>query len=162
MLRVLAAVCAIVAMCLFGAAQAQTRVPTVQEVTAVQYCFAKYEDDAEIEKNCLFKLVAEPCMEQEGGYSTHGMADCHRIETTVWDRILNETFRELLADLKDKEREKKLREMQRAWIVSRDRTCEFYDPGSSRLAGDPDGRRLHGARDGAAGHAAQGVRFAMR
>jgi uncharacterized protein YecT (DUF1311 family) len=66
-------------------------------------------------------------MEQEGGYSTHGMADCQRIETKIWDRILNETFRELLADMKDKEREKKLREMQRAWIVSRDRTCEFYD-----------------------------------
>jgi len=119
---------AIATMCLAGAAQAQTRTPTVQEVTAVQYCFAKYEDDAEIEKNCLFKLVAEPCMNEEGGYSTHGMADCHRIETKMWDRILNETFRELLADLKDKEREKKLREMQRAWIVSRDRTCEFYDP----------------------------------
>jgi len=118
---------AIAATCVSGVAHAQTRAPTVQEVTAVQYCFAKYEDDAEIEKNCLFKLVAEPCMEQEGGYSTHGMADCHRIETKIWDRILNETFRELLADLKDKEREKKLREMQRAWIVSRDRTCEFYD-----------------------------------
>ena len=119
-------VLAIAATCLSGAAQAQTRAPTVQEVTAVQYCFAKYEDEAEIEKNCLFKLVAEPCMKEEGGYSTHGMADCHRIETKIWDRILNEMFRELLTDLKDKEQEGKLREMQRAWIASRDRTCEFY------------------------------------
>ncbi|HEY8268495.1 MAG TPA: lysozyme inhibitor LprI family protein [Xanthobacteraceae bacterium] len=118
---------AIAATYIFGVAQAQTREPTVQELTAVRYCFAKYEDKLEIETNCLFKLVAEPCMEQEGGYSTHGMADCHRIETKIWDRILNETFRELLAEMKDKEREKKLREMQRAWIVSRDRTCEFYD-----------------------------------
>jgi len=127
MLRPVAALLAIAAMCPSGVAQAQTREPTVQELTAVRYCFAKYEDKLELETNCLFKLVAEPCMETEGGYSTHGMADCHRIETKIWDRILNETFRELLGDLKDKEREKKLREMQRAWIVSRDRTCEFYD-----------------------------------
>jgi len=127
MLRPAAVVLAIAAMCSSGAAQAQTREPTVQELTAVRYCFAKYEDKLELETNCLFKLVAEPCMEQEGGYSTFGMADCHRIETKIWDRILNETFKELLADLKDKERERKLREMQRAWIVSRDRTCEFYD-----------------------------------
>ena len=123
----LSMVLAFAAICLSGTAHAQTREPTVQEVTAVRYCFAKYEDKLEIATNCLFKLVAEPCMEQEGGYSTHGMADCHRIETKIWDRILNETFKELLADLKDKAREKKLREMQRAWIVSRDRTCEFYD-----------------------------------
>ncbi len=114
-------------LCAVCPAQAQTREPTVQELTAVRYCFAKYEDKLEIETNCLFKLVAEPCMETEGGYSTFGMADCHRIEAKIWDRILNENFRELLADIKDKEREKKLREMQRAWIVSRDRTCEFYD-----------------------------------
>lgn len=114
-------------LCLSGAAHAQTREPTVQEVTVVRYCFAKYDDKLETETNCLFKLVAEPCMETEGGYSTFGMADCHRIEAKIWDRILNETFKDLLADLKDKAREKKLREMQRAWIVSRDRTCEFYD-----------------------------------
>jgi uncharacterized protein YecT (DUF1311 family) len=62
------------------------------------------------------------------------MAACHRVETKIWDRILNETFKELLADLKDMEREKKPREMQRAWIVSRDRTCEFY------------GREIHGSQ----------------
>jgi uncharacterized protein YecT (DUF1311 family) len=126
-LRPVAVTFAFSAMCLSGAAQAQMREPTVQELTAVRYCFAKYDDKLEIETNCLFKLVAEPCMEEEGGYSTFGMAACHRIETKVWDRILNENFKELLVDLKDKEREKKLREMQRTWIVSRDRTCEFYD-----------------------------------
>lgn len=118
---------AIAATCLFGAAQAQMREPTLQEVTAVRYCFEKYKDEEEIEKNCVIKLVAEPCMKGEGGYSTFGIAACHRVDAKIWDRILNENFRELLADLKDKEREKKLREMQRAWIVSRDRTCEFYD-----------------------------------
>ena len=114
MLRPVAIAFAIAATCLSGSAQAQTREPTVQELTAVRYCFAKYEDEAEIEKNCLFKLVAEPCMEQEGGYSTHGMADCQRIETKIWDRILNETFRELHADTRTRSREE-LREMQLAW-----------------------------------------------
>lgn len=126
----LRSVVALATLCVAAAvqpAQTQTREPTVQELTAVRYCFAKYEDKLEIETNCLFKLVAEPCMEEEGGYSTFGMAACHRVEAKIWDRILNENFRELLVDLKDKEREKKLREMQRTWIVSRDRTCEFYD-----------------------------------
>jgi uncharacterized protein YecT (DUF1311 family) len=53
------------------------------------------------------------------------MADCHRIEGEIWDRILNEQFKELLEGL-DKEQEAKLREMQRAWIVNRDKTCEYY------------------------------------
>ncbi len=87
-------------------------------------CFAKYDDGAEIEKSCLFKLVAEPCIEKDG--SNLGMADCHRIEGVIWDRVLNENYKQLLGELEDKAQKQKLREMQRAWIASRDRTCEFY------------------------------------
>ena len=105
-------------------ALAQTRVPTAQEVAAIRQCVEKYDQETEIENNCLYKLVAEPCIEKEP--SNLGMADCHRIEGTIWDRILNETYKALAAEVDDKEQAQKLREMQRAWIASCDRTCEFF------------------------------------
>jgi uncharacterized protein YecT (DUF1311 family) len=114
----------VVVLCLSGAAHAQTREPAAQEAAAIKECFAKYDNEDDIEKNCVFKLVAEPCIEKD--MSNLGMADCHRIECAIWDRILNENYKELAGELEDKAQKRKLREMQRAWIVSRDRTCEFY------------------------------------
>lgn len=105
-------------------ASAQTRAPTAQETAAIRDCLKKHEDDTAAEQKCLYKLVAEPCIEKDS--SNLGMADCHRIEATIWDRILNENYKALLDEMEDKEQERKLREMQRAWVASRDRTCEFY------------------------------------
>jgi uncharacterized protein YecT (DUF1311 family) len=39
--------------------------------------------------------------------------------------MLNETYRRLREKLDDTQ-QTKLREMQRAWVVSRDKTCDFY------------------------------------
>ena len=39
---------------------------------------------------------------------------------------MNETYRELQGDLDEDEQKTKLRDMQRAWIASRDATCNFY------------------------------------
>ncbi len=50
---------------------------------------------------------------------------CIDRETKVWDDILNETFRRLREKLDDSQ-QTKLREMQRAWIVSRDKSCHFF------------------------------------
>ncbi len=49
---------------------------------------------------------------------------CYDRERAVWDDILNETYRRLREAL-DKEQQGKLRDMQRAWIASRDKSCEF-------------------------------------
>ena len=46
-------------------------------------------------------------------------------EHAVWDDILNETFRRL-RDKLDAKQKIKLRDMQRAWVELRDRTCAFY------------------------------------
>ena len=52
---------------------------------------------------------------------------CYTRERLVWDSILNDSFRRLRAKLEDKQ-VRKMREMQRAWITSRDKSCEFlYD-----------------------------------
>jgi uncharacterized protein YecT (DUF1311 family) len=53
------------------------------------------------------------------------MNACIDRERAVWDDILNETFRRLREKLDEGQRVK-LRDMQRAWLVSRDKTCAFY------------------------------------
>jgi uncharacterized protein YecT (DUF1311 family) len=107
-------------------AQAEPRKPTAQEVTAIRNCATKYRDDLDaVERECLFKLVGDPCTNTPEGSSNVGTADCYRLETSIWDDLLNENFKNLLGTL-DEQQSAKLRAMQRAWIAYRDTTCNFY------------------------------------
>jgi uncharacterized protein YecT (DUF1311 family) len=107
-------------------AHAEPRKPTAQEIAAIRNCAAKYQDDLEkVEQRCLFELVATPCTNTHEGSSNVGTADCYRTESAIWDSLLNENFKNLLAVLDDQQTTK-LREMQRAWIAYRDTTCNFY------------------------------------
>lgn len=108
-----------------AAAPAQTRTPTAAETRAIRDCAAKNFDTEDGGESCLFKLVADPCTQTPEGSSNQGTANCYRLETVIWDALLNDNYRALKAELDDKQ-ETKLREMQRAWIASRDRTCAFY------------------------------------
>lgn len=103
---------------------AQERKATAQETKAITDCFKEKFDTPEGVEGCLFKLVAEPCADAAGG-STFATSDCFRVERTIWDGLLNAAHRELLADL-DAQQKKALQKMQRAWIASRDATCNFY------------------------------------
>jgi len=103
---------------------AQNRQPTAAEIKLVRDCAVNHPDDGKGEEACAFKLVADPCIEKDG--SNLGTADCYRIETVIWDAILNENYKELMAALDDKEQAQKLKDMQRAWIAFRDATCDFY------------------------------------
>jgi len=52
---------------------------------------------------------------------------CYGREQLVWDDILNKSYQALRKAL-DEDQVAKMREMQRAWIASRDKTCGFiYD-----------------------------------
>ena len=52
---------------------------------------------------------------------------CYDRERAVWDDILNKSYQALRRAL-DEDQQRKMQEMQRAWIVSRDKTCGFlYD-----------------------------------
>jgi uncharacterized protein YecT (DUF1311 family) len=107
-------------------AQAEPRKPTAQEVTAIRNCAAKYQEDLDaVERECLFKLVGDPCTNTPEGSSNVGTADCYRLETSIWDNLLNENFKDLLGAIDDQQGAK-LRAMQRAWIAYRDTTCNFY------------------------------------
>jgi uncharacterized protein YecT (DUF1311 family) len=118
---------ALFAIMVTGPADAQSRKPTAREVAAVRDCATKTRDDVDAgEMKCLFKLVAEPCMGPPGAAPDRVMADCFRIEGVIWNDLLNENYKKLLATLDD-EQPAKARAMQRAWIAYRDTTCGFYD-----------------------------------
>jgi uncharacterized protein YecT (DUF1311 family) len=115
-----------IAVSFAAAAQAQTRKATAQEVAAIRNCAAKYQDDVdEGERQCLFNLVATPCTKTREGSSNVGTADCYRLESAIWDNLLNENFKTLIGAL-DSQQNTKLRAMQQAWITYRDTTCNFY------------------------------------
>lgn len=108
--------------------QAQDRKPTGQEVAAVRDCAAKYSDDLDkAEQRCLFNFVAKPCLKKSAGHGgDQASAECYRVEGLIWDDLLNDNYKSLLGTLDD-DQTTKLRAMQRAWIASRDATCQFYD-----------------------------------
>lgn len=108
-------------------ARAQDDNPTPAQTAAIRDCVAKNQDDVtEAERLCLFNLVAAPCQNTSEGRSNLGMADCFRLEGRIWDGLLNDNFKRLRASLDDQQMAK-AREMQRAWIASRERTCGFYE-----------------------------------
>src|SRR5262245_53674711 len=107
------------------ASLAQSREPTARESKLVRDCAAEHVDDGKGEEQCAFRLVADPCIEKEGN-SNQGTANCYRMEAAIWDRLLNDNYKELMAAIDDKQDQDKLKEMQRAWIAYRDTTCNFY------------------------------------
>ncbi len=69
--------------------------------------------------------VASACIgPDEGARSDRDVIDCLDRERQQWDRLLNTAYKALMQGL-EPEQQVKLREMQRAWIDSRDRTCNF-------------------------------------
>lgn len=110
--------------CAAGTARAQTRKPTPEETKFIHDCAVKHADDGEGERECAFKLVADPCVEKND--SNLGTANCYRMEAAIWDGLLNENYRDLMNAIDDKADQDKLKEVQRAWIKYRETTCDFY------------------------------------
>lgn len=119
----------VVAVCLIGMdgyVYAQSRKPTAQEAAAIHDCAIKNRDNLDAgEQNCLFKLVADPCLGDPGSKSDSQMADCYEIEGVIWDDLLNANYKALVDEL-DADQTAKAKAMQRAWISDRDTTCRFY------------------------------------
>jgi len=78
---------------------------------------------------------ARPCMAAPGGDTTLGMADCTIAEAAAWDRMLDETFADLVILSRDRialeeqagaappPLDEMLREAQGAWVTFRDADC---------------------------------------
>ncbi len=71
--------------------------------------------------------VSEPCVKKHPQEVPSDVIACYDREQAVWDDILNKSYQSLRKALDD-DQQVKLRDMQRAWIASRDKTCGFlYD-----------------------------------
>jgi uncharacterized protein YecT (DUF1311 family) len=119
---VLSTVVAVVLAATAGWAEAAK--PSVRDSAKVQSCIKSARGGPQREERCI-GIIADPCLDRPQAQSTAGQVACADRELAVWDDILNETFRRLNNKL-DEEQKVKLRDMQRAWIESRDRTCAFY------------------------------------
>jgi uncharacterized protein YecT (DUF1311 family) len=97
--------------------------PDARASATIQDC-VKTKSATGMGETCI-GIVSNPCLERNDAPSTADMVNCVAREQAVWDDILNETYRRLRDKLDDTQKEK-LREMQRAWIASRDKTCTFY------------------------------------
>lgn len=107
--------------------EAQTRKPSAKEIATIRDCATKYADNLDDgERQCLFKLVADPCMGKTEEAQKAVVVECYLIENSIWDALLNENYKSLLETLDD-EQTAKARAMQRAWTAYRDTTCQFYD-----------------------------------
>ena len=98
--------------------------PDAADSAKVQSCVKSAGAAIRDRERCI-GVVADPCAERDDAQSTADQVACAARELAVWDDILNETFRRL-RDKLDAEQKVKLRLMQRAWIESRKRTCDFY------------------------------------
>ena len=105
-----------------GSAVAETAAPNVRDVATVQDCL-KSQRGRDLKGERCIGVVVDPCL--KGARSTADQNACADRELAVWDDILNETYRRLTARLDD-EQKVKARDMQRAWIESRDKACAFY------------------------------------
>jgi len=117
----------LVVLGLLGApAFAQADKPNARDSAKIQDCVKTKTGRGWNWEKCI-GLISEPCSKDEGSMRSSEVIACYDRERAVWDDILNESFRRLLAKL-DTDQVGKLRGMQRAWIASRDKTCGFlYD-----------------------------------
>jgi len=98
--------------------------PSPRDSAAIQSCIKSARGGPQQRERCV-GTIADPCAKRPGAESTAGQVACADRELAVWDDILNESYRRL-RDKLDEDQKVKLRDMQRAWIESRDRTCAFY------------------------------------
>ncbi|HEY1472510.1 MAG TPA: lysozyme inhibitor LprI family protein [Pseudolabrys sp.] len=100
--------------------------PTAKDSAAIQKCIKAKTARHWAWERCI-GIVSEPCAKDEGKIPPSEVIACEVRERAVWDDILNKSYQALLKAL-DEDQQVKLREMQRAWIASRDKNCEFlYD-----------------------------------
>ncbi|MGB7258575.1 MAG: lysozyme inhibitor LprI family protein [Pseudolabrys sp.] len=117
----------VASLAVVSSASAQSKRPDADDTKAIKDCIktaasaGKPMSAAEI---CV-GTVSNPCLDDPKTKSTADMNACIDREKVVWDDILNEAYRQLRAKLDDKQKEK-LRDVQRAWIASRDKSCAFY------------------------------------
>ncbi len=126
----------IMALLIGLAAPAATSQELVFDEEATAACVAVQQDDL-ARQRCVGRS-ANACMElTDGGMSTVGMAGCLDREWSYWDMRLNAAYATVRTQARAMDREiaeyspeaakqaDALRDMQRVWIVFRDRFCDY-------------------------------------
>ena len=98
--------------------------PRPADRAAIKACIKERTAREEPVERCVDAL-AVPCLDKPESFSTQGQAACFWREHAVWDATLNENYRKLMDRLDDAQK-KALRDAQRAWIASRDKSCHFF------------------------------------
>jgi uncharacterized protein YecT (DUF1311 family) len=98
--------------------------PQAKDLTAMQNCL-KSKGHATRELEACIDVVAKPCIGDEGARAPSEVIACLDRERLVWDQLLNAAYQKLQKNLEDDQRNK-LRDMQRSWLDTRERTCAFY------------------------------------
>jgi uncharacterized protein YecT (DUF1311 family) len=118
-----AALCALALALLCMPADAQEK-PRASDSKRIQDCIKSKTGRGWKWESCI-GIVSESCSKDEASMPSSAVVACYDRERAVWDDILNETYRRLREALDDEQKDK-LREMQRAWIASRDKSCGFF------------------------------------
>jgi len=98
--------------------------PDAKDAAAIEKCIKAKTGRHWAWEQCIGQ-ISEPCSKDDG--TDREVIACQDRERAVWDDILNRSYQALMKTLDD-DQKAKLREMQRAWIASRDKSCTFlYD-----------------------------------
>jgi uncharacterized protein YecT (DUF1311 family) len=100
--------------------------PDAKDAAAIEKCMTAKTGRNWAWERCI-GTISEPCVKKHPRQVPSDVMACYAREQAVWDDILNGSYKILMKAL-EQDQQVKLREMQRAWIVLRDKTCGFlYD-----------------------------------
>jgi uncharacterized protein YecT (DUF1311 family) len=115
----------VAALVLIVPASAQEK-PDAKDAAAIEKCMRAKTGHNWAWEGCI-GTVSEPCLKKHPKEVPSDVIACYDREQAVWDDILNKSYQSLRKALDD-DQQVKLRDMQRAWIASRDKNCTFlYD-----------------------------------
>lgn len=92
---------------------------------SVEACVKAAGNNARALEGCIGKVSAACIGPDEASKPSHAIRACFDTEQGQWDGLLNAAYQALQKGL-DPEQQVKLRDMQRSWIETRTKTCDFY------------------------------------
>ena len=105
---------------------------TLQDKATIEACLAKARRNSQHARGCIGEAtrVCETLREMA---NQAGIQDCMKREAAYWDKILNDRYQQLLANI-SKKNTVKLKAMQRSWLAWRKEKCKLaymiYEGGS--------------------------------
>src|SRR3712207_1414521 len=91
------------------------------DTEAIESCLES-KVTAERDPKACIGVLSQPCLDDGRNNSTGGMVACLDREAKAWAGLLNDYDKRLTDKLDDKQHTA-LRELQRAWIIYRDKAC---------------------------------------